>query len=362
MLDYWRLPGPAAFIAEVLNEVSSGRNVALLLPERGPLGALDAVRDSLRDRWSVGSVANPSGAAPIQAVYDCILGRTPEDLALTAAQLSEDDRLVGSVVFVEDIGPQEWPVWKTFIEEYEVGCRRLPVDRRMLVVMTARGTQARNPPASEVALAVLRWNDYLSDTDMQIYAVLRLRDRTLHRRKRQIVAACLARMAVWDVEVIDRFCEGDPERVLEPLELLAAWGAEKGWNCLATPSWENGAAHQVDGAEQLHSAYLACHEPRAIGRRLWAAQSSVLLPLIEERRIELLPRVAPYINFPLQTSSGTVTQLEDLEIGQMSWQLHAARAERGLIRIVDRLKTARDSLAHLQPLSREACFHGDLIG
>ncbi len=76
----------------------------------------------------------------------------------------------------------------------------------------------------------------------------------------------------------------------------------------------------------------------------------------------LLPKVSRYVKFPLETKAGTIQKIEDLEVGHMLWQLNAVGAERSLVRIVERLKRARDSLAHLKPLPRDFCLHPDIMG
>jgi len=362
MLDYWRLPGPSAFIADAQNEIASGRNLIFLLPANEPYRLIDKLYDVLSDRWSIQLLDNENDLVPLRAICACTLGESGVSSIVTADALAADERLTGTIVIVSGVKDGQLGGWRKFIQGYEVACRRMPADRRMLIVLALKGEHTSTPPTPEVALAVLRWNDFVGEVDMQVYATLRLRNMSMQPRKRLFLATCLARLALWDVTIIDRFCERDPELILDPINLLLEMGTERGWKDLRQPTWENGATHKVDGADQLHSAYLACHDRDSIYRRLWGAQASVLLPIIEESRTALLPRVKRYVSFPIKTNTGTVERLEDLEVGHMLWQLNASGAELSLIRTVTTLKRARDSLAHLKPLPKEMCFHSDLIG
>lgn len=361
MHDYWRLPGPAAFLGDVIDAIESGRNALLLMPRLEPPGVLDRVRDMLRAHWSVRTITASEQQSPLQAVFEHVFGQIPSDAALSPAGLAADERVVGNLVLVDGVDTRNWEAWRQFMREYEFGCRRRPADRRMLVIVVAKGLPAESGVQPEVALAELRWDGYVSEFDMLVYAVMKLRGLSLPPRKRQLLALALARIAVWDSAVIDEFCDAEPERVLEPLQTLSLIGTRRGWESLTQPSWENGALQTIDGMQQIHSAYMAFHDTDFVMRRVWSAQASVLLPIIEEKRTALLPKVRRYVRMPLETYAGTIHRIEDLEVGHMLWRLNAEGAERSLIRTVDRLKRARDALAHLEPLPLELALHPELL-
>jgi hypothetical protein len=222
--------------------------------------------------------------------------------------------------------------------------------------------KAECSPAADVALSVLKWDDQAHENDAFILANLSIRGQTTSKGKRGQFTSSIARLAQWDVDLVDELCMIDTADLIEPQSWLARWAATQGWDREDKYSWQAGTAHTMDGDACVHSGYLALHDPEALQRRVWSAHAGVFLPLIEERRTQLLPRVAAHLRFPLQTDSGLIQRMEDLEIGRLGWALRNAAVDRSTRLSIEHLCEARNRLAHLAPLPVRLALHKDLLG
>lgn len=110
----------------------------------------------------------------------------------------------------------------------------------------------------------------------------------------------------------------------------------------------------VGGQRETHPALQAINvddAQRYIDGRVWQGQVTVVFPLLEQKRNELLSAHKRLLWVPFEKGDGTfVTAVEDLEIAHLHYQLrnHPDRRIEPLLR---RLKDSRNALAHLDTLS-----------
>src|SRR5262249_37590542 len=101
-------------------------------------------------------------------------------------------------------------------------------------------------------------------------------------------------VAGWDPAVTERLVAQPLRHLLDPRDALSAIAAERGWldSRLARDAWHLGAVDEIDGESRIHPALLVVSDPgRELERRLWTAQTTVLLPVVERRRRDILVRL-----------------------------------------------------------------------
>ncbi len=169
--------------------------------------------------------------------------------------------------------------------------------------------------------------------------------------------------------VVLRFGGGLPAGLADHLEqrtnaTLARYAEERGWTAETPELWEAGT---LDGPRErpvVHSALLLVQgRDRALNRRLWAGQAAVLLPLLEERRIELVDRNRHrFSRLPFETDYGVIETPEDMELGALVLYFSRHReGGRGVLGPARRLRTFRNELAHFRPLSFAQATHATLL-
>ena len=100
-----------------------------------------------------------------------------------------------------------------------------------------------------------------------------------------------------------------------------------------------------------------------LDRRLWAAQASVLMPLVEQRRADFVNRYRSHFRLPFETELGVVERPEDLEPGQVVYyfERHDPPSMRAM-REARWLRYFRNKLAHIEPLPPDQALHPILLG
>jgi hypothetical protein len=268
---------------------------------------------------------------------------------------------------VEDLSAKSWPAWRVFLQEYAHDCRSRPLLERLTLVAPLAGAAGCRPPDEDVALAVRHWAGVVEPLDQLLFVYHLLRLRPMPRLQRDVFAAVIAGLALWDPAVSRTLVELPFAEVLAPAEVLAALARERGWAVLpgeATIGWQEGMVDQFAGAERTHSSALA-ELDRARGadelqRRIWSAQVGVLLPYVEGRRRELLEGLGGQLTGPFHFDSGlVVSDIRDLEIGQIEYQLTASG--RRVPRVVRLLKEIRNRLAHLEVVGADLLDPSELL-
>lgn len=360
-IDRWALPGPGAFAQSIADKIVGGSSAALLWPARKPTGFGASLRRlDLRGRTIYSIRGQPDGT-PIDTVYRAVLGEVPITCAKSPKDLVGDDRLYDAVVHVSEVEGAAIGPWIRFVEEFAGYARSNPPGERLVIVIDLEGEQTRRPPKPDVTLEVSRWNDWVNESDAYILAASSLRGRQLSPKHRALSIATVARLAIWDLELAEELSDVATAHLVRPNEFLVEWARKRGWTTESQPCWEDGSMQVVDGIPTLHSARLAVADSEALDRRIWSAQAGLFLPWIEQRRIELLPKLRGLIQFPVITDGGQVDRIEDLSIGQLDWALRGANVSSVTRQTIARLRRARNLLAHLQPLPPELALNDDLM-
>lgn len=359
MADHsWALPGPAAFVHRVAEAFRDGRNVCVRFPRHAPEGFPAAlIAEYNREPFFEFSPVRcdfAGGRRPIDQLFEQFAPERKSSELRDPQSLTTQPQFCGRLIFLEEIAAADWTSWRQFLADYAPVCRNVDRLQRTLFFASLDGGVAASPPPEDVCQAVFSWSDALDEIDITLFAARSLTGKSLSTLERRLLSSILAELAMWDTETCARLAAQPLTALLAPLPSLRAIATERGWTPTAPTEsrWELGIEDSFGGRRRAHSAFLAlCGDEVEIDRRLWRAQLRVLFPALEELRLALLPRFAGYLRVPVQTPSGTVSEVEDLEIGQIAHQLHSVRGLDHKTRdLVILLKDMRHALAHLEPV------------
>src|SRR5262249_20608804 len=156
----------------------------------------------------------------------------------------------------------------------------------------------------------------------------------------------------------------DLRALLSPHDLLRAFASSRGWGAVTLPApvVPDGRTDTLDGATVVHAAFAAARGDVAeVDRRVWRAGGGGRCPFTEERRLPALPRVRGLLHLPVETTYGTVTEAEELEVGQLLHFLRGRSVRPPLWRLLNLLKDMRHALAHLRPVAINHLFADELL-
>ena len=133
--------------------------------------------------------------------------------------------------------------------------------------------------------------------------------------------------------------------------MLQGMATNEGWTSQTPAEWALGTASE---SGVVHAALASLEKPpRELRWRIWSAQASVLLPLIDKQRYEIVQENDRQIVRYLRMDGDLIDPL-DLEIGKLVGMVWRPGFSRHSANRVRRLQRARNALAHLKPLGIDA--------
>lgn len=356
----WSLPGPAQFLDTVRNELTSGRSVIVMVPRYAPGDLRSALRGVVSDAWAWVDLYADEPSSPAAALCQMYGVRTQGTSSSTIRSLAGHESFSGQLVWANP-GSSSWQAWKTFLLEYADACRTIPEGRRSLFVVLVEGLPSGSAPEDDVTLCTKVWSDVVGEIDLLIYASLQLQRSNLPSPKRNLLALSVSRVALWDFDAADRLLDGRPQDMLGPAAILDELARDRGWTGDTLVAWEAGTENHCDGGKHTHSSIcLAQGDETTVTHRVWSAQASVILPLIEKRRLELLPRSRRFLRLPVEIDGEMISKAEDLEIGHLAYAVSRSTADPALKQRLQRLRRVRNHLAHMEVLDLALAWHDDI--
>jgi hypothetical protein len=362
---WWQLPGPDQFVLRVVQDLRDGKNVILCLPEHLPSGLAFAIRSALSEGedwpWYTLHIYGDDPVEPAHLLFSRFVPEVCPNALRNAKTLAQEEAFAGKIIWLDGLTPNIWSAWKAFVLDYEHACRSRSLLERTVFCIPLTGDLALDPPAEDVCLSHHHWRGVVDRLDMLLFTSSLFQDRGMPTLQKRIVTSVVANLALWDPAVTERFASEDLEKILHPVPILQEIARGRGW-CPAdggSPpySWSKGMIDLMEEEESIHSAALALNDAKGIiTRRIWSAEVGVMLPFVEERRQELLTRLAGVLMVPFTTRFGEViSDVHDLEIGHIESQLinNGITVHPNVRRLVQRLREIRNCLSHLEPLSLE---------
>lgn len=387
----WRLPGPRAFVGDIVAEHRRGRHVATVLPESLALDPVfvDSLAVALLDEFSSQSVsarrvydAGP-GASVFDAFCQALIFGDDRPAAIPDLLRHEEARDMVAVVAAPDLCVPARAELGAFLQRVEVETHTAGYGQRLsIVAIMARGQLPAftGGATSDIALTSLWWWGRVARWDVAAHIAGLAEQSQLAGVLEDARMESIVEVARWDLDLAEQLADqwvGDPD---ELSVLLGEWchvpaagnsrkagagkrGLVSSAAGLRPPSpmlgmWDNRLVDRWH--EQLSvSACMLATTPEKLTRVVWAAQARVFLPWIEEQRSALHERVVAALGGrrfaevlrnrfdpPLATDAS-------LEIGALEKVVRIAigSSDPELCDVARQLRRARNWLSHLRPLS-----------
>ena len=349
-MNIWHLPGPAEYLGAVERSLRDGESVVLQFPGGTPTGIETALHVRLGDSWrweciEAGSSVKPGQCAPLNRLFERFAPELAAFSGLTAVELCEAEGFQGRLIWIEGLHSANWHAWKAFLTRYAQASRSVSRLRRTLFVAPVEDDTSEESD-SDVALMVHDWTGAVDEMDVSFLVNDRIRRRRIGGTLRTLLVMTIARVVAWDCGVAERLANSSVDDILNPLELLGSVARERGWTLGTSSSVLSGTESR---AGVMHAALAAITEPSEIQRRIWSAQVSVLLPVIELQRREIIRQHRHQIEASIQ-QPGTRGDAEALEIGELAHLFWRVGFDHEVSLRVEELRLARNELAHGQPL------------
>ena len=266
--------------------------------------------------------------------------------------LCEDEEFGGRLIWLEGLNRGNWPAWRDFLIRYAQASRSTPVFGRTLFFAPLTGLPPSDLPFEDVALITCRWDGVPDELDLMLFANEHLRQRSISSSLRVLLSTVVARIVSWDFDSALHLLGENEQSILAPTEVLRSIAIDKGWSRETPMTWELGTTSQSGIA---HPARAALEDPpREIERRLWSAQASVLLPWIETLRHDIVTAHLFEVRRQMRHYGMDKEDPYGVEIGDLTRIFGMKGADRSVRKRIEKLRTARNALAHLQPLSPES--------
>jgi hypothetical protein len=358
-MDRWSLPGPAEFIDCVIKELRDGASVVIGMPTSVAIALQSTLENRLRDcSWRlIGPFTPDDGEEPINRLYTelgmqerWLRGRS---IASLIADIEKSERN-SSIVIVTALNDKSWSLWSRFVEEYASASRSVSTfDRTRFLLLTSGIPKNELTFNNDPALRCFIWDAYVGEVDAFSYAYQSLRraKKKIDLRFSKLVARIVTQLALWDFDLADKLLQLDCYDLFDPVRALQTIDIADEEQTIICPTWEEGGIAEFDGECATHSLVLSRKgDPKKeLAMRLWVAQATELLPMLERKRRRLAERMKSL----LLLHDKSVHDLDDKEIGDLyslAWEHHLPP---NIVSVAEKLRNIRNKLAHLAPVKAD---------
>ncbi|MEA9753338.1 hypothetical protein VDG03_20470 [Xanthomonas campestris pv. raphani] len=355
-MDRWLLHGPSRFVASVLDAVRDGSNVVIGASVHAAADLPALLEARIAENHNAVVISSPQHFDPIDAIYEAldlsgggVMSRSVASL-LSAFQRPE-------MIIVDFVDEARWGPWKTFLADYESASRSVLAMDRTQFIVCVRGVPKAQLSQRAPALEVFTWAGHISEFDVLSYVIERLRAQQGRvDQKSKLMARIIHRLAAWDLDLVDQLIALPWDRLFDPLRALDLI-ANGDTRIPLGKSWEAGGCCEVDGVLTMHALQLrASGDPgQELRMRLWAAQASELLPVLEIKRRKLAERIKCLNKVPLdaRVNDEVVQDVLEVEIGGLAYLTRRYALPPDICRLAETLRDYRNKLAHLTPLTAD---------
>ena len=352
--DPWDLPGPAAFLDDVLGAIREGANLVVQFPQHHLSGFGDAMRRSIRAGGELSFrelEATQAGAGPLEVVVQAQGWDGSEGFVQSATALANSERLAGCLCWVTGVAAAAWPPWRDFLRQFAFASRAHAAGSCGQFCVDVVGEGPVDGLTNDPMLRCAPWRDRLSRIDAALHLGRLWSRNGRPPLERDLRVAVASELAGYDLEFAEKLAGSPLASLLAPHELLRQEADRRGWKGrMAANAWPTGRSDKWDGRQFEHPAsVVAAAERDEIDRRIWRAELGVVFPALEERRIEIVRKMRHFLR-PMHTEFGYVERIEDLEIGAILHQVRTSKQGREWESRLENMNELRRALAHLEPV------------
>ena len=350
----WQLPGIKAFVDAITDDLGSGSSVVVHTAPTAIASLREAVETKCRrefhyldwvnlDAKTIDCSSHANMAASIRHEI-CRGGESPGCLDQFSNEIEDH------VIWISEVQSNDWERWRSFVEEVRLrNHSKYESERGMLCIQLPSNLDA---PQSDLGLSVRCWRGVVREIDSRI--LIELSQAGVHSSLGSSIRNAMAiELGGTDLELVRYLANKSADDLAAPTDALLAYAEQKLWLAKARDCWESGGSDMFRQKSFVHSCKLAIdQQTKELNARVWRAQISTVFPAIEQRRIERIQEIAPFLSETrLADHQGNPADLEDLELGSIVHFLHRTRVSEKLKSEFTTLRDVRHELAHLRPAS-----------
>jgi hypothetical protein len=350
------LPNPRSVLERVCEFVREGASVVVVVPKWHVGGFESACREMLRDE-DLGELACLTGTERDARPLDEIRSYFPEEVMpriASAAELARSCALRTRAIFVRCGDRGRGSSWSRFLEQFSAAARNVDPHQRPSFIVEFDGAECE-PPADDVALRAVRCDTGVERMDLVLFAMQMASRRASSPIERQLHANLVSELARFDVRLAAELSEMNLSELAElPLAYGEAFATARGWSVDTPESWELGTKGDLDGNPEVHLFHPATVDGGdSMARAVWRAQVTVLYPLLERKRMQLIREHKNQLRLPHKKRFGdreiVINDAYELELGDLLSAIRGRRTE-SFENELRTLVKARNDLAHYRSL------------
>jgi hypothetical protein len=364
--EFWQLPGPSNYVTKIHHDLADNHNVIAHLTINTPEGLLYELQGAVEQSGLAWRRLYEQAATTTPASW--LAKQIGEKLGpiATAADFYSLPSIEGATFVIDDLPNDDviLEAWNKFLLQYAQTVRAANnmQSPRFLFLWP---TVSSKTIFTDVRLNLYPWDDCLDSVDIHLYAAMFARKSGRSPFYRKLMTSLASTLSGGDPILCRDLCTRSLQELIEPLDTLRSYADERGWTDSTLLRVENGTLTWIDSAKKEHPALIAIQgRAKEISTLVWSAQLSVLMGLLEERRYEIVERMADRLHIPdNQDPRYMIHDISDMEIGTVCYQLqnNASHIPRTVTDQVQRLRWIRNELAHRRPLSAEYLLNEDTV-
>ena len=359
--QWWSLPGPSAFVGRVLSDLISSGVSIVECPRPLPDGLMDAISRRVADDLALDMVRFDGShiGANQSIVHELALSTGISGASIgTVSDFLNDPALVDKAFCVDGINREVVSQWGYLLRAVTEERRRQGGSAGpFLVVIKPTGLAQASAAQLSGRLRTRKSIGMVSSIDSNAWiaaAGIRIGSGIAER----LAITTVIETAAWSRDILEQAVRWDTETQLSPLANLHVLAGSRPW---PFPCWENGLVDIWDDIPVPHAAAALAHGFDAeIERRIWAAQSRVLLPIFDAARRGLIAKYLDELERHANPSKPYQKQVHDrifsyttpwrfewYELNKLLSNIMTSE-EKGLI---EDFKRSRDYLAHARVIN-----------
>lgn len=352
--QWWTLPGPSRFVDRMVQDIRQSKNVVVALPKLVPDGIRQATQQRVKKSgWRWCRIVPHPKYHPLDQLYETLTGESTAEKHVEYFDLAEHDEVRGTIAWI-DLETSETPdTWVQCIEAYANSIKRLEPKSPLLLLGVLQNDRTSGIPNGKTYLSVRVWKNVIRAVDVRNVTERELRKRSFNPTKHQLAVETIARVALWDVQLATELASRPLAEITAPFDVLEDYAHAQTWSVDQEARWEDGTYGQFFGEPQTHSALCVLQgNLQVVERRIWAAQTGVVLPFLEARLRTLINRLdcLPPMWTTTNGAREKIVKRENFELRHVAEILSEAGAAGDLAHMARRLKDMRNRLAHLESL------------
>jgi predicted kinase len=360
---WWNLPGPNGFTTALAKDLMTRGIVAAKCPHPLPDGIHEAVRTKLADEYVVDTLIfdasrKTRSQSPLHEMAS-LRGVSGASIG-TVADFLENPDLADTAFIVHGIAADQIQSWGYLLRA--VSSERMknpPAAGPYLLIFPPAGLKADAEKRLVGQIRSRLWRGYMSSVDSFGW-IASNNIRVGAGIDERLALVTSIEVAAWSGSLLEQLTRLDLDEQIAPMGSLEVLAGRNDW---PYPSWENGLVDTWDDVPIPHAVAAIAHGMTGdIDRRIWSAQSKVLLPMIDSARRGIIRAYLDALSKHASISSPYIKRVYDREIKitapwNFEWYEMITLLENAIpttrTQNMKDLKWVRDSLSHGKTLSRE---------